>query len=271
MKPFEDLNLTAYFQQYKLLSFVQLLENTFKLIEVPEKDGIILQSFADQNLVDLGNGNVVIQVDTLENQVSLGAEPNQVFLRKHPASRTLEFSNDGVNWQTVGSDQTLTAFITHYLLINQITTPGMTPCYKGWIYPFNTSWEMDADSLNATFANGAVVADNGELPWRVSIMPLDVIGPATLCTYLLHFVGAADAILDTDITLSISLDSKQTWTPLPLLGGKVMQYPAPDNDWFVAAKTALTVDSAKVSPAVRVSMPNAAKVTTISGVGYSFS
>ena len=102
MKIFEELNLTAFAQKYKFLSTIQAIEGYFKTIEEPDLDGIPIKSFGDKNLADVGEGNVVINVDTLESPVSIGGEVEPVFLRHSPTERKLEYSNDGIIWGIVG-------------------------------------------------------------------------------------------------------------------------------------------------------------------------
>lgn len=220
MKPFENLNVTAFAQKYKLLSTFQYIENLFKQIEHPDVDGIAIASFADLNLVNLGDGHVAIKVDRLEQQVSFGEEPNQVYLRNNPQTRVLECSNNGTNWKPIGSDWTW-PMIDFYRFGDRFGPDNIQiPVNGGFLYPFKNVFEYRAgESSNVEMQGGLLYPAVSTSPMVAVLFPCACRHAVTVVRVVIEFGWNDGYALDVDLKLSGSFDNMATWQSFPLATG----------------------------------------------------
>lgn len=243
MKIFETTDLATRFQRYKLYSVFKYLETLLKSLDIPDVNGIPIQSIADQNFTDLGDGNCVIDVDTLKDTVRIGGEENPVYLRKGPVSGKLEWSQDGETWTAIDQPtwtdrDALWQAIDMYLLHERIAGASQIEVAGGILYAFSNSFDIIAGSSNNAELGG------GLLYPITSTSPMTAVLTACACRHAFSKVrlvieyGFNDGYqIDVDLTVSGSFDIMSTWQPFALALDNVTCFNREDGNDIIIAKT----------------------------------
>lgn len=101
MKPLSTIDvakqyLSTAFNGYSTMKYIDRL---LQALITPDIEGTPLNSIADYNITHDGDGNIVIEITVIENQVTLKGEEINAAIRWNETNGTIEFStDDGDTW-----------------------------------------------------------------------------------------------------------------------------------------------------------------------------
>lgn len=250
MKIFEEFNSLEKCRQDGLESAFRWIDVNLQNTEFPDCAGEQVFSIGQKNFAGDTAGNFTVAVNQLESPVAIGDDLTPVYLRKNPSVRQVEWSNDGITWNPFRSQDTRINLMDQCLLLDQLAQQlswaltGPLDIAGGVVYPFQSSNEIvPAYSVNAEVSGSLLEPIDSELLMTAILVPCIVRHTVTKVRYLVQYIGA-DVVVDTDITLAISFDGRQTWTSLPLLNSKLMMNHEDTNEYLFAGELDVTVSGA---------------------------
>jgi len=96
-KPFEVFKSASKLQTSKIYAALYMIDRALESLQLPDVEGVPLLSIGTHNVNHDGSGNIVVEVDILQEQVQIGS----MYIRDNVGA--LEKSTDGVAWTEIGS------------------------------------------------------------------------------------------------------------------------------------------------------------------------